>query len=172
MTWLKADATSGRAFVAMTNPELTVHKLSIPHNAYVFVGDGRKALFLRNEGDEKFPNLKTERVFVDDNPPTHEQGSDRPGRDFGRMGTNRRSGLTATDWHELEERRFTQEVAAALEQLVRANGVTALAIVAPPRALADLRHAIHKDVKGLIFAEIDRDLTKHPIADIERHLVG
>jgi protein required for attachment to host cells len=36
-------------------------KLRIPHDAFVFVGDGRKALFLRNEGDEKFPNLKTER---------------------------------------------------------------------------------------------------------------
>ena len=28
----------------------------IPHRAIVFVGDGWKALFLRNEGDEKFPN--------------------------------------------------------------------------------------------------------------------
>ena len=43
-------------------------KLKIPHDALIFVGDGRKALFLRNAGDEKFPNLKTERVFVDDNP--------------------------------------------------------------------------------------------------------
>ncbi|MGZ3612950.1 MAG: baeRF12 domain-containing protein [Thermodesulfobacteriota bacterium] len=50
--------------------------------------------------------------------------------------------------------------------------MTALAIVAPPRALADLRRAIHQDVKARIFAEIDKDLTKHPIADIERHLVG
>ena len=158
--------------LTVTNPGLAVHKLSIPHNAYVFVGDGRKALFLRNEGDEKFPNLRAERVFIDENPPTHEQGSDSSGRDFGRMGTNRRRSLPATDWHQLEERRFTQEVAAALEQLVRANGVSALAIVAPPRALADLRHAIRKDVKGLIFAEIDKDLTKHPIAGIERHLVG
>jgi hypothetical protein len=41
-------------------------------------GDGRKALFLRNAGDEKFPNLKTERVFAEENPPTHEQGTDRP----------------------------------------------------------------------------------------------
>lgn len=172
MMWLKAAATAGGPSFVVTNSESTVHKLSIPHNAHVFVGDGRKALFLRNEGDEKFPNLKAERVFVDENPRTHEQGSDRPGRDFGRRDTNRRSSLPATDWHELEERRFTQEVAAALEQLVRANGVTALAIVAPPRALADLRHAIHKDVKDLIFAEIDKDLTKHPIADIERHLVG
>ena len=54
-------------------------KLKIPHDAFVLVGDGRKALFLRNEGDEKYPNLKTERVLEDVNPLTHEQGSERPG---------------------------------------------------------------------------------------------
>jgi len=31
-----------------------MNKLKIPHHALVFVGDGRKALFLRNDGDEKF----------------------------------------------------------------------------------------------------------------------
>ena len=70
-----------------------MNKLQIPHNAFVFVGDGRKALFLLNAGDKKFPNLKTERIFVDDNPPTHEQGSDRPGRAFKRAGTNLCSGV-------------------------------------------------------------------------------
>jgi protein required for attachment to host cells len=35
---------------------------TVPHDALVFIGDGRKALFLRNAGDEKFLNLKTERV--------------------------------------------------------------------------------------------------------------
>ena len=70
-----------------------MNKLQIPHNAFVFVGDGRKALFPLNAGDKKFPNLKTERIFVDDNPPTHEQGSDRPGRAFKRAGTNLRSGV-------------------------------------------------------------------------------
>lgn len=32
----------------------------IPRHAVVFVGDGRKALFFRNEGDEKFLNLTVE----------------------------------------------------------------------------------------------------------------
>ena len=57
-------------------------KINLPHDAFVFVGDGRKALFLRNEGDEKFLNLKTEQVLVDQHPPTREQGSDQPGRAF------------------------------------------------------------------------------------------
>ena len=44
-----------------------MNKFIIPHDAWVFIGDGQKALFLRNDGDEKFLNLKTERVFAEDN---------------------------------------------------------------------------------------------------------
>ena len=57
-------------------------KISIPRDAFVFVGDGRKALFLRNDGDDKFPHLKTERVMFGENPPTRAQGTDEPGRTF------------------------------------------------------------------------------------------
>lgn len=147
-------------------------KLRIPHDAFVFVGDGRKALFLRNEGDEKFPNLKTEQVFVDENPPSHEQGTDKPGRSFKRAGTNYRSGVDNVDWHDLEEHRFAQRVAAAMEDLVRRRKVKALFVVAPPRTLADLRRAFHADVKSRIVAEIDKDLTGHPVDQIEKHLAG
>jgi protein required for attachment to host cells len=144
--------------------------LSVPHDAIIFVGDGQKALFLRNGGDEKFPNLIAERVFVDHNPLTHEQGTDRPGRVFKRAATNRRSGVAATDWHEIEKHHFGRRVAAAMEELVRAKKVKAIIIVAPPRTLADLRRAFHTDVSSKIVAEIGKDLTKHPTADIEKHL--
>ena len=145
-------------------------KLEIPHNAFVFVGDGRKALFLRNAGDAMFPDLRAERVYVDENPPTHEQGSDRPCRAFKRAGTNRRAGMGDTDWHEFEKHRFARRVAAALETLVHERDVKALIVAAPPRTLAELRHAFHADVKSRIIAEIDKDLTKHPINEIENHL--
>jgi protein required for attachment to host cells len=59
-----------------------VNKLAILHDAIIFVGDGRKALFLRNDGDEKFPNLKTKQVFTEENPSSHEQGTDKPGSTF------------------------------------------------------------------------------------------
>jgi protein required for attachment to host cells len=143
----------------------------IPHNAFVFVGDGRKALFLRNEGDVQFLNLKTERVFTDDNPATHEQGSDRPGRAFSSVGAGR-SSVTQTDWHKLEEHRFAVDVAAALERILRERKVEHLVVVAPPRTLADLRKAFRPEVKKKIIAEIDKDLTRHPIDQIEKHLAG
>jgi protein required for attachment to host cells len=145
--------------------------LRIPHNAFVFVGDGSKALVLRNEGDAQFLNLKTERVFTDDNPATHDQGTDRPGRAFSSVGSVR-SSVGQTDWHKLEEHRFAAHVAATLERIVRERGVEALVVVAPPRALADLRKAFHADVKRKIIAEIDKDLTKHPVDQIEKHLAN
>src|SRR5260370_41708570 len=137
------------------------NKMSIPHDAIVFVGDGRKALFLRNEGDEKFPNLKTERVFVDFNPPTRDQGTDKPGRSFSSVGHGR-SAVEQTDWHELEEHHFARVVAEALEKLVRERKVKAVVIAAPPRTLADLRQALHKDAKARIIAEADKDFTNQP----------
>lgn len=144
-------------------------KINLPHDAFVFVGDGRKALFLRNEGDEKFLNLKTEQVLVDQNPPTREQGSDQPGRAFASVGS-RRSAVEEADWHVLEEQRFAHEVAAALERIVRDRKVKALVVVAPPKTLAELRKAFHSDVKNRIVAEIDKDLTKQPVYEIEKHL--
>jgi protein required for attachment to host cells len=150
-----------------------MNKINIPHDAIVFVGDGRKALFLRNAGDEKFPNLRTEQVFVDHNPPTHDQGTDKPGRVFaGACGGGRRGAVEATDWHELEEHRFARMVAEAFEKLVRERKVKAVVIAAPPRTLAELRHAFHDDVKIRIIAEVDKDFTKHPVYEIEKHLVG
>jgi protein required for attachment to host cells len=147
-------------------------KVSIPHDALIFVGDGRKALFLRNIGDEKFPNLKIERVFAEENPLTHEQGTDRPGRSYPYAGSHRTGSVGDTDWHHLEEHRFAERVAAAFEDVVRANKAPALIVVAPPRALADLRRAFHADVQKRIVAEVGKDLTKHPVDDIARHLLG
>lgn len=144
-------------------------KLAIPHDAFVFVGDGRKALFLRNEGDARYLNLMTEQVLRGENPPTHEQGSDEPGRAFASVGS-RRSAVQNTDWHELEEQRFAREVADALLRLVRERKVKSLVVIAPPRTLAELRRSFHSEVKDCIVAEIDKDLTKQPIYEIEKHL--
>lgn len=148
-----------------------MEKIRIPHKAFVFVGDGRKALFLRNDGDEKFPNLRTEQVFVDENPPTREQGTDRPGRSFASVGA-RRAGMEQTDWHALEEQRFAKDVAMMLEKMVRDRVFDSLVIVAPPRTIADLRAALHAEVKQRIIAEVQKDLTNHPVYEIEKHLAA
>ena len=149
-----------------------MRKPIIPHDAIVFVGDGRKALFLRNEGDEKFANLVTENVFVDENPSTREQGSDKPGRGFASAHETRRSAMEPTDWHDIEKHRFAERVSEALERLVRTGGAPAVVLAAPPRTLADLREALHSEVKARIVAEINKDFTNEPVWEIERHVVA
>lgn len=138
---------------------------------WYFVGDGRRALFLRNDGDAISPSLRTEKVLEEENSPTHEQGSDRPGRVSAAGSAGRRSAVEPTDWHDIEEHRFAQKVAAAIEQLVRKSKVKDLIVVAPPRTLADLRNAFHSDVKAFI-AEINKDLTRHSVGEIEKHLMS
>lgn len=147
-------------------------KISLPHDSFVFVGDGRKALFLRNAGDEKFMNLKVEESFDHENPPTHEQGSDRPGRVLTQATTHRHAAVEATDWHDIEEHRFARRVAAAFETIVRDRHPKAIVIAAPARTLAELRSAFHADTEKRIVAEIVKDLTKLPIGEIEKHLTS
>jgi protein required for attachment to host cells len=85
--------------------------------------------------------------------------------------TPERSSVEPVDWHHIEERRFAKRVAADMEDVVRGRKVPALVVVAPPKTLADLRQALHADVQARIIAEINKDLTKYPIGDIERHLI-
>jgi hypothetical protein len=56
--------------------------------------------------------------------------------------------------------------------VIRAGKVKALVVVASPRTLAELRNAFHPDVKTCMIAEINKDLTKHPVGDIEKHLAA
>lgn len=139
--------------------------LMIPHGGYVIVADGRKVLVLLNEGHPLELDLQVRRVFeAPPNPPTRDQGTDKPPRV--RLG-DRRSAIEQTDWHELAERRFTDDFAQALDRL---EPVPALVVVAPQRTLAELRLALPERLRRSVIAEIDRDLTKHTVSEIQRHL--
>jgi protein required for attachment to host cells len=143
--------------------------IRLPHRAVVFVGDGRKALFLLNEGTGLEPRLKVQRVLENDNPPTHEQGSDKPGRALSGTEPNR-SAMDQPDWHDIEKHRFARTVANALERLLQEVHAERLVIVAPPRTLADLRRSFSPAVEKLIVAEIAKDLTGLTVSDVSQHL--
>ncbi|WP_414473902.1 host attachment protein [Microvirga sp. M2] len=145
-------------------------KLEIPRDACVLVGDGRKALLIRNEGDALHPNLQLERLLeAPDNPPTHLQGTDRPPR---AVISGRRSAIEQTDWHELAEAQFAKDTVVALEEVCSRRNVAAIVIVAPPRSLAYIRKALPEALHRLVIMEINKDLTKIPVYEIERHLTG
>lgn len=84
----------------------------------------------------------------------------------------RRSAVESTDWHDIEEHRFARKVAAAMEKMVRTSTAKMIVVVAPPRTLAELRNALHPDVKARVVAEINKGLTRHSINEIEKYLVS
>jgi protein required for attachment to host cells len=143
-------------------------RVRVHNEAWVLVGDGRKALFLRNHGDADLLDLRRVSVRLDDNPPTREQGTDAPGRAFGSNGV--RSAVENTDWHELEEHRFAASVAAEIDEAIRTGACKEIVLVAPPKVLGDLRKQLHNETLKHVKGEVAKDLTHHPINKIEEIL--
>jgi protein required for attachment to host cells len=139
----------------------------IPHDALILVGDGHKALFLRNRGSALQPDLVIERILEQDNPATREQGTDRPGRSTSSIG-GARSAMEEADWHHIAKERFADEIARALYRRAHANVFDRLVVIAPPKILGQLRKAFHREVVDRIAAEIPRDLTSHPLPEIAK----
>jgi protein required for attachment to host cells len=146
---------------------MTETKPCISHDALVLVGDGEKALFLRNKGNGQQVNLEVERILEQDNPATREQGTDRPGRSAASVGVAR-SAVEEADWHHIAKERFAAEIANALYRHAHDNRFEKLVIVAPPKILGNLRRAFHAEVTDRIIGEIPKELTSHPVARIEK----
>lgn len=143
--------------------------MQVPHDAVVIVADGRKMLFLRNEGDSEYPNLVVERKREKDNPPNREQATDSPGTSFSSVGSGR-SSYEPTDFHQLEEDRFAADTAELLKKRALNNDFESLIIIAPPKTLGELRKHYHKEVESRITLELDKDLTGHTVPQIEEAL--
>jgi protein required for attachment to host cells len=126
---------------------------------------------LENTGDIKFPNLKTREVHEQKDLPTHLLGTDKLGRTHSSVGHGS-SAVAQTDWHNQAEQVFLTHLAQRLDADVTAGRVKSLILVASPRALGMIRHVYPHALRAAIRAEIDKDLVKHPVHDIEKHLTA
>lgn len=168
--------------------------MQVPHKSVVLVADGRKLLFLRNKGDAEYPNLVVESAQEKPNPADRDQKTDAAGASSstqsgagapaaaqggsgnagggGAQFAAGRGSMGETDYHQLEEDRFAAEAAELLKMRALANNFDSLIVVAPPRTLGELRKHYHKEVESRLKGEIDKDLTGHPIDEIEKALAA
>jgi protein required for attachment to host cells len=145
--------------------------LLIHHGEWVVVCDGAKALVLENVGDAKFPNLKTREVYEQKQPATSELGSDKPGRAHSSTGHGR-SAVKQTDWHAQAEQAFLTKLAERLDVAVSTGQAKSLILAAPPRALGMIRDVYPHALRSAIRSEVDKDLVKLPVHEIEKHLTA
>ncbi|MCB1380138.1 MAG: host attachment protein [Alphaproteobacteria bacterium] len=138
-------------------------------HARILVTDGARAIVLRNEGDALAPDLKAVRAYTQDNPPSREQGSDKPGRT--NSATGQISSMEIPDWHRLAEDKFVTAVAADMDRDLKAGDFETLIVAAPPVALGEYRKVVTAGVAKATLMEIDKDFTKHNSADIAKLVV-
>ncbi len=119
---------------------MTDGKIALNENGWIVVADGGKALFLRNEGDRQFPNLIVFRVEENEN----------------------------LQNRELTETQFAVDLAKLLYEYAQKGDFGELILVANPSTLGTIRGELHQEVSGRIVGEFAKDLTNHPISEIEK----
>ncbi len=139
------------------------------HAVWVLVADAQRARLLQREkpgGD--WVELAEEGLAVE-NPPTHLQGADRPGRVFDSTGQHRHA-VETHDFHEAAKQDFAKALLHRLEQAQASGRFERLMLVAPPHFLGLLRAAISPALLHALRGSIDKDLTKATVAEIVHHL--
>jgi protein required for attachment to host cells len=100
-------------------------------------------------------------------PRSSEIGSDREGRSFDSLGGQRHAMQPHSDPREIEARRFVASIAADLLQARRDDRYQRLVIVAPPKAMGELRGLLPAAVAEVVAAELTEDLTRMPLKELE-----
>ena len=157
--------------------------MEVKNATWVIVADSEKFVVFENKGEADLLDLRVRSHFEKQNPPTHEQGSDRPGRfpaPHGRGADNsaatplahgRVSALAETDWHQLEKNNAAHDLAKRINTWASRQDCSAIILVADPKTLGIVRGDLSTATKKKIIGEMDKDLTNHPVSEIEQALI-
>ena len=77
---------------------------------------------------------------------------------------------TKTDPKDLAEVQFARSIAAKLHKSRMRSAFNRLVICAAPRMLGTLRNALSDCVRDALMAEVAKDLTQVPVAELRNHL--
>ena len=137
----------------------------LDHGTWIVAADGTRAMIMRNDGTPAKPKFTLLRRYEQENPPTREQGTDRPGR-TNDAGTHR-SAMEEVDWHQLAEDRFVHGLVDELTGAFNRHEFEALVIVAPPAALGEMRKALPDQLRSHVISEINKDLTQLKVHELQ-----
>jgi protein required for attachment to host cells len=141
-----------------------------PLKTWIFVADGARARTLVNTGPGTGLAMLGEEVHSASSLPTHEIGTERPGRVYDRKGGGRHSITPRVDWHVFEKTQFAKEGAAILNKAALEKAFDRLVLVAPAKTLGDLRAMLNDQASEKVTAEVARDYTKLSLQELEGHL--
>lgn len=108
--------------------------------------------------------------LVGRNLPTRERVSDRAGMAYDRRSNASHAMAPRSDAHRHDKLQFARDLAAELVKHAETRAFRRLVLVAPPQTLGDLRSVLPERVRGLVNAEIPKDLTQFSLPAVHRQL--
>lgn len=133
----------------------------------VVAEQSRARLFLRDRSSKVFRELED---MTNPEARLHEKDlvSDRPGRSFDSRGENRHAMEMKTGPAKQVAIRFARDICKQLEST--RNNYEKLILVAPPQFLGMLRDNLPDTLKKVVIREIDKELVRKDINEIEKYL--
>ena len=131
------------------------------------VADGEKALILINDGEKFNPRLSVHKKFERSVDAEAEQLSDRPGR-LSDGPSQHRSSVEQTDLHRAFKKQFAESMSVLLTHQATGNEIAELVIAAPSAILHTLKDALNPTAQSKLVGELDKDLTNHPVQQIQK----
>jgi protein required for attachment to host cells len=128
--------------------------MNLSKGATVAVADGEKLRLFQNTGDEAALSLTPFSAG--------EVGNENTG-----SGARHQSSSANPDASQVQEDNFAAGVAGILNKQVLEGGLKSLVVIAAPRTLGEMRKQYHPKLTEILAREIPKDLTGHPVADIE-----
>jgi len=127
--------------------------MMLPKGTTVAVADGEKLNLFSNTGDEASLKLS---------PAAHSHV------DADAKGSGSRTNSSGNpDQSQSNEDDFSSGIVEMLNKQVLEGGIHGLVVIAAPRALGEMRKHYHKALTEKLLGEIAKDLTGHPVADVE-----
>jgi protein required for attachment to host cells len=136
---------------------------------YVVADGGRARIVQERDGQESF-ETREEFISADIHRHTHELGTERPGRARESGASARHAVQPRQDLHQADKRNFAHEIAAMLNAASARDEFDCLVLIAPAHPLGDLRQALDAPTQRKITAQLQKDLTNVPDADLMQHL--
>lgn len=137
---------------------------------WIVIANGAHARITQNEGPGKGIKAAMNHEFAAPHAPAKAFVADRPGSypDRGALGTHRFA--PKTDRREYEKSLFAADLAVVIDKAAKRKQFDRLVLVAPPTTLGRLRNAMDAKTRGLVAAEVAKDLTHVPLHALPKHL--
>lgn len=101
---------------------------------------------------------------------SHDLGLDRPPRTKESASPARHAIEPRRDLHQASKEEFVKLVADQLDEEHGRGQFDKLVLVAPPRALTELKQSLSNEMAKLVVSDLQKDLTKVPDHDLTEHL--